>query len=155
MRYPSKERRLEKERAVIRDPKNEFPWISDAIDPTPPEVDVSRSSDTDAARNDDIGELMVPHVPPVTVYPSARRSSVRSFPSAPRLRRASGSDARKVQASAGFRISSPSTPICNHFCDSRIGVQPAAPSCRRRRTASRGPDLGCRAEPTDTPQPPA
>ena len=25
---------LEKERAVIRDPKNGFPWISDVIDPT-------------------------------------------------------------------------------------------------------------------------
>jgi hypothetical protein len=58
------------------------------------------------------------------------------FPSAPPLPRASGSDARKVQASAGFRISSPSTGICSPSCDSRIGVQPAAQSCRRRGTAS-------------------
>ncbi len=34
MRYPLEEGRLEKERAAIRDPKNGFPWISDAIDPT-------------------------------------------------------------------------------------------------------------------------
>ena len=27
-------RELEKERAALRDPKNGFPWISDAIDPT-------------------------------------------------------------------------------------------------------------------------
>ena len=34
MCYPLKERRLEKERAAIRDPKNGYPWISDAIDLT-------------------------------------------------------------------------------------------------------------------------
>jgi hypothetical protein len=61
----------------------------------------------------------------------------------------------KVRASAGLRISSPSTPICNPSCDSRIGVQPAAQSCRHRRAASPDPDLNCKAEPTDAPQPPA
>jgi hypothetical protein len=88
MRYPLEEGRLEKERAAIREPKNGFPWI-----PTLSEVDVSRGSDC-TALNDDIGEPMASYVPPVTVYPSARRfftqilSHLRCS-----FERASGSDA--------------------------------------------------------------
>jgi hypothetical protein len=95
------------------------------------------------------------HVPPVTVYPQLANLWSDPFASASPLRRASGSDARKVQASAGFRISSPSTRICSPSCDSRIGVQPAAQSCRRRGTASRDPDLDCSAESSDAPPPSA
>ena len=67
---------MEKEREPSFATKERIPLDSDTIDPTLPEVDFSRSSDTDAARNDDIGDPMVSHIPPVTVYPSARKSSV-------------------------------------------------------------------------------
>jgi hypothetical protein len=49
----------------------------DAIDPTPVKVDVSATTLTPAATTST--QQWVHHVPPVTVYPSARRSSLGSF----------------------------------------------------------------------------
>jgi hypothetical protein len=90
------------------------------------------------------------------VYPSARRSSLRSF-----------SICATASKSIGFTCwvkfrHQPDAVFLHRprrFVTLLVILEsvfnPAAQSCRHRRSASRDPDLNCSAEPTDAPQPPA